>query len=89
MVVKSHFNDTLTVSDSAIAIKLGNVIRERREALDISQEGLAGLSELNRTYIGQVERGEVSVSVVALQRIADGLNMKLSELILLYEQEDR
>lgn len=75
------------MSESAIAIKLGNVIRERREALGISQEGLAALSELNRTYIGQVERGEVSVSVVTLQRIADGLNMKLSELILHYEQE--
>lgn len=88
MVVKPYFNDTLTVSDSAIAIKLGKVIRERREALGISQEGLAALSELNRTYIGQVERGTVSVSAVTLQKIADGLNMKLSELILLYEQEN-
>jgi transcriptional regulator with XRE-family HTH domain len=75
------------VPESSIAIKLGNVIRERREALGISQEGLAGLSELNRTYIGQVERGEVSVSIVTLQRIADGLNMKLSELIILYERD--
>lgn len=77
------------MSDSAIAVKLGNVIRTRREALDISQEGLAALSELNRTYIGEIERGEVSVSVVTLQKIADGLNLKLSELILLYEQADQ
>lgn len=76
------------MSDSAIAAKLGRVIRKRREALDISQEGLAALSELNRTYIGEIERGEVSVSVVTLQKIADGLNLKLSELIVLYEQED-
>jgi XRE family transcriptional regulator, regulator of sulfur utilization len=77
------------VSESAISIKLGNVIRERREALGISQEGLAALSDLNRTYIGQVERGEVSVSVVTLQRIAEGLNIKLSELILHYERADQ
>ena len=77
------------VSESGIAIKLGNVIRERREALGISQEGLAALSELSRTYIGEVERGAVSVSVVTLQKIADGLNLKLSELILLYEQTDQ
>jgi transcriptional regulator with XRE-family HTH domain len=76
------------VSESAIATKLGNVIRERREALDISQEGLAALSELNRTYIGEIEREAVSVSVITLQKIADGLNLKLSELIRLYEQED-
>lgn len=75
------------MSESAIAIKLGIVIRKRREALGISQEGLAALSELNRTYIGEIERGAVSVSVVTLQKIADGLNLKLSELILLYEQE--
>ncbi|HEX8491370.1 MAG TPA: helix-turn-helix transcriptional regulator [Pyrinomonadaceae bacterium] len=76
------------MSESAIATKLGNVIRERREALDISQEGLAALSELNRTYIGEIEREAVSVSVITLQKIADGLNLKLSELIRLYEQED-
>ena len=76
------------MSDSAIATKLGNVIRKRREALGISQEGLAALSELNRTYIGEIERGEVSVSVITLQKIAGGLNLKLSELILFYERED-
>jgi transcriptional regulator with XRE-family HTH domain len=77
------------VSDSALAAKLGNVIRKRREALGISQEGLAALSELNRTYIGKIERGEASVSVVTLQKVADGFNLKLSELILLYEQEEQ
>jgi len=75
------------VSDSAIAVKLGTVIRRRREALGLSQEGLAALSELNRTYLGKIERGEVIASIVTLQKIAEGLNVKLSELILLYEQE--
>ncbi len=75
------------MSDSAIAVKLGTVIRRRREALGLSQEGLAALSELNRTYLGKIERGEVIASIVTLQKIAEGLNVKLSELILLYEQE--
>lgn len=78
----------VTMSESATATRLGTVIRERRETLGISQEGLAALSELSRTYIGEIERGAVSVSVVTLQKIADGLNLKLSELILLYEQKD-
>lgn len=75
------------MSDSAIPVKLGIAIRRRREALGLSQEGLATLSELNRTYIGKIERGEVVASVITLHKIAEGLNLKLSELILLYEQE--
>lgn len=69
------------------AITLGKVIRNKRESLELSQEHLAALSDLNRNYIGEVERGEVSVSVAALEKIANGLGMKLSELIALYERE--
>jgi len=68
------------------AIKLGKVIRNKRESLELSQESLAALSDLNRNYIGEVERGEVSISVIALEKIANGLGIKLSELITLYEQ---
>jgi transcriptional regulator with XRE-family HTH domain len=75
------------VSDATITVPLGLIIRQRREALGLSQEGLAALAELNRNYIGKIERGEVSASVISLQKIADGLNLKLSELLSLYEQE--
>lgn len=68
------------------AAKLGKVIRNKRESLELSQESLAALSNLNRNYIGEVERGEVSVSVVALEKIANGLGLKLSELITIYER---
>jgi transcriptional regulator with XRE-family HTH domain len=75
------------VSDATITVPLGLIICQRREALGLSQEGLAALAELNRNYIGKIERGEVSASVISLQKIADGLNLKLSELLSLYEQE--
>lgn len=75
------------MSDASITVPLGLIIRQRREALGLSQEGLAALAELNRNYIGKIERGEVSASVITLQKIAEGLNLKLSELIFLYEQE--
>lgn len=75
------------MSDATITVPLGLIIRQRREALGLSQEGLAALAELNRNYIGKIERGEVSASVISLQKIADGLNLKLSELLSLYEQE--
>lgn len=68
--------------------KLGKVIRNKRESLGLSQESLAELADLNRNYVGEIERGEVNISFASLEKIAHGLGMKLSELILLYEQEN-
>lgn len=73
---------------STFALKLGAVIRKKRLSLSLSQEALAALADLNRTYLGEVERGVVEVSVVNLQRIAGGLGIKLSELIRLCEEAD-
>ena len=70
------------------AVKIGSVIRRRRLSLGLSQEALAALAELNRTYVGEIERGVVDVSAVKLQHIADALGIKLSDLIRLYEEED-
>lgn len=68
--------------------KIGKVIRQRREALDLSQENLAALSDLNRNYIGEIERGEVTISIVSLEKLARGLGIRLSDLIALYETEE-
>jgi len=38
--------------------KLGQIIRSRRESLKLSQEDLADKADLDRTYIGGIERGE-------------------------------
>lgn len=38
--------------------RFGKNIRDRREALALSQEALAEKADLDRTYIGGVERGE-------------------------------
>ena len=43
--------------------KFGLAIRARREELGISQELLAELANLHRTYIGSIERGERNVSL--------------------------
>lgn len=74
---------------SAFSVKLGAAIRRRRQALGLSQEALAALAGVNRTYLGEIERGAVDVSALYLQRIADGLDLKLSELIRLYEEDSR
>lgn len=73
---------------SGFSVKMGGVIRKKRTELALSQEGLAALSGLSRSYIGEIERGEVEVSAVNLQRIANGLRLKMSELIRSFEESN-
>jgi transcriptional regulator with XRE-family HTH domain len=70
-----------------VAVKVGRIIRRLRTERGISQEGLAAVSGVDRTFLGEVERGEANPSVGVLQRIASGLTIPLSELIRLYECE--
>ena len=46
----------------------------------MTQEILAEKAELTATYLSDVERGRHNISVDALQRIADGLNIDLADL---------
>ncbi len=71
---------------SAIAIKIGKVIRKEREKRSLSQEALSELAGINRSFLGEIERGERTPTIITLQKLADGLSMKLSELIRQYEE---
>ena len=55
-------------------------MRAIRQVKGLSQEALALVCELDRTYIGGIERGERNVSLVNIHRIADGLNVPVSDL---------
>lgn len=68
-------------SDQALLNNLGQRIRELRTKSDFSQEKLAFTCDLDRTYIGSVERGERNVSIINLQKIATALNVELHELL--------
>jgi len=70
------------------ALTLGRVIRRLRTERGISQEGLAAISGIDRTFMGEIERGEANPSFDVLQRIASGLTVRLSELIRQYESEN-
>lgn len=53
-----------------LAKALGERIRHRRKARGLSQDDLALLSGMDRSYVGRIERGEVNITVEKLYRIA-------------------
>jgi len=59
----------------------GKNIRRYRNELGISQEKLAELSDLHRTYVGAIERGERNVSIVNLEKIALALKVETAKLL--------
>ncbi|RMX08812.1 XRE family transcriptional regulator [Corticibacter populi] len=59
---------------------LGIAVRQLREKQGWSQEELAERSGLNRSYVGEVERGRVVASVVTAQKIAQALDVSVVDL---------
>ena len=62
-------------------ILFGKAVRHIREQKDLSQEALADLSHLHRTYIGGIERGERNVGLLNLLRLSKALKVLPSELL--------
>jgi transcriptional regulator with XRE-family HTH domain len=56
-------------------------VRRARVQLGISQEKLAELSGLHRTFVSSVERGERNISVDNMERVASALKIKLATLL--------
>lgn len=56
-------------------------IRRLRLAKGVSQESLADLAGLHRTYVGAVERGERNITLINANRIAEALGVKLSDCL--------
>lgn len=62
-------------------IKLGQIIRSKRESKGLTQLELAERSNVDRNYIGMLERGERNPSYLSLQKIAGGLGIPMNQLI--------
>jgi len=58
----------------------GKKVKELRKQKGLSQEALALLCDLDRTYIGGIERGERNLSLLNIHRIATALNVNVKEL---------
>ncbi|HEX7299599.1 MAG TPA: helix-turn-helix transcriptional regulator [Solirubrobacteraceae bacterium] len=74
-------------SDPVITAAVGRAVRSLREQKDLSQEELAACSNMHRTYIGGIERGERNPTITVLYRIADALQVSASALLALAEEQ--
>lgn len=65
----------------------GNNVRKYRKRIGFSQEKLAEICKLHRTYISDIERFKRSISLENVQKIADALNIK-TYLLFMDEGEE-
>jgi len=61
--------------------KLADAIRTRRQSIGLSQEALADAAGINRTHMGEVERGKRNTSFMSIVKIASAMDAKASDLI--------
>jgi transcriptional regulator with XRE-family HTH domain len=66
--------------------EVGLRIRTRREAQNLTQAQLGERCDLDRTFIGSVERGERNLALLNLRKIAQALRVPLAELLNEEEQ---
>ncbi|MCS0581013.1 helix-turn-helix domain-containing protein [Massilia pinisoli] len=62
-------------------VSLGGAIRALRLAAGMSQEELAHLAEVDRSYLGRVERGDNNVAIMTLCRVAQALGVSGAQLL--------
>ncbi len=60
-----------------LSLNFGKIIREFRKEKGISQEELAFRSNLHRTYIGMIERGEKNITLENIEKLSKGLDVSM------------
>lgn len=63
-----------------ILVKFGNKVREERLKRNLSQERLAEIIGIHRTYIGMIERAEKNITLINIEKIAKALEMPVKDL---------
>jgi transcriptional regulator with XRE-family HTH domain len=81
----ADWHDGLERSIEAVA-RFGAEVRRVRESLGWSQERLAAQADLNRSYMGEVERGVVTPSLATAAKLAVALQVPLWQLVMQCEK---
>lgn len=66
---------------NSICHDFGRTVRRLRHAMGLSQEGLADLANIHRTYIGGIERGERNPTLTMIVRLARALGVPPAKLL--------
>jgi transcriptional regulator with XRE-family HTH domain len=69
-----------------VSQQFGHVVRKWREARGWSQEQLAARADLNRSYMGEIERSAAVPSLVTAAKLAHAFEVTLSQLISTCEE---
>lgn len=64
-----------------VLTRFGERVRSLRKSKGYSQEAFAALCELDRTYVGGIERGERNVALKNIKSIADALGVTVAHLM--------
>ena len=75
------FFEQLITEMSELTILFGLRVREQRKLKKISQEKLALLCNIDRSYMGRIERGEVNITLEKIYDIARSLSIDVKELL--------
>lgn len=63
-----------------ILLAFGQRVQELRKERNLSQEQLADLAGVHRTYIGMVERAEKNITLRNIKKIAEALGVNIKDL---------
>lgn len=69
------------ITHKSILRNFGQKMQKVRQDKDITQEGLASILSMHRTYIGLIERGERNPTIRTLYKIAKALKVKSSDIL--------
>lgn len=72
---------TRSISKPRILRGFGNKVRQERIKRGLSQEALADLAGLHRTYIGMIERAEKNITLLNIDKIARALKVSVEYLL--------
>ena len=68
------------ITKDSVLIRFGQKVQELRKAQHLSQEQLADLAGVHRTYIGMIERAEKNITLRNISKIADALKIEIKDL---------
>ena len=66
---------------SKLTVSFGLRVREQRKLKQISQEKPAFLSNIDRSYMGRIERGEVNITIEKIYELAKSLDVSVKDLL--------